>query len=154
MNRRLIRPTLSDVQDQLGARMQRKKPAPPEQTNAENFYYLKQMQARTPMIVVLDQGETIRGVIEWYDKNCIKVHRTNEPNLLVMKSCIRFMYKDGESRNGNKSRGGHPTASGSRLMAQATKSRLVCANSAFRNDRQAYGEFTDEQCRRSCQVQS
>ncbi|MGA2985749.1 MAG: hypothetical protein ABSG32_18215 [Terriglobia bacterium] len=100
MNRRLIRPTLSDVQDQLGARMQRKKPAPPEQTNAENFYYLKQMQARTPMVVVLDQGETIRGVIEWYDKSCIKVHRSNEPNLLVMKSCIRFMYKDGESRNG------------------------------------------------------
>ena len=100
MNRRLIRPTLSDVQDQLGARMQRKKPAPPEQTNAENFYYLKQMQARTPMIVVLDQGETIRGVIEWYDKNCIKAHRTNEPNLLLMKSCIRYMHKDGESRGG------------------------------------------------------
>jgi len=37
MNRRLIRPTLSDVQDQMGARMQRKKPAPPDQTNAENF---------------------------------------------------------------------------------------------------------------------
>ena len=108
MNRRLIRPTLSDVQDQLGARMQRKKPAPPEQTNAENFYYLKQMQARTPMVVVLDQGETIRGVIEWYDKNCIKVHRTNEPNLLVMKSCIRFMYKDGESRNGGKHEGESP----------------------------------------------
>lgn len=52
------------------------------------------------MIVVLDQGETIRGIIEWYDKTCIKVHRTNEPNLLVMKSCIRFMYKDGETRNG------------------------------------------------------
>lgn len=101
MNRRLIRPTLSDVQDQLGSRMQRKKPAPPEQTNAENFYYIKQMQARTPMIVVLDQGETIRGVIEWYDKNCIKVHRANEPNLLIMKSCIRFMYKEGENRNGS-----------------------------------------------------
>jgi len=52
------------------------------------------------MVVVLDQGETIRGVIEWYDKNCIKVHRANEPNLLIMKSCIRFMYKDGESHNG------------------------------------------------------
>lgn len=101
MNRRLIRPTLSDVQDQLGSRMQRKKPAPPEQTNAENFYYLKQMQARTPMVVVLDQGETIRGVIEWYDKSCIKVHRANEPNLLIMKSCIRFMYKEGENRNGS-----------------------------------------------------
>jgi len=65
------------------------------------------MQGRTPMVVVLDQGETIRGVIEWYDKNCIKVHRPNEPNLLIMKSCIRFMYKDGESRNGPNNEGNH-----------------------------------------------
>lgn len=100
MNRRLIRPSLSEVQDQMGARMQRKKPAPPDQTNAENFYYVKQMQGRTPMVVILDQGEIIHGIIEWYDKNCIKVHRAGEPNLLIMKTCIRYMYKDGESRNG------------------------------------------------------
>jgi host factor-I protein len=100
MNRRLIRPTLSEVQDQLGARIPRKKPTPPEQTNAENFYYLKQMQGRTPMVVVLDTGETIHGVIEWYDKNCIKVHRAKEPNLLIMKSCIRYMYKQSENKNG------------------------------------------------------
>jgi len=100
MNRRLIRPTLSEVQDQMGARLQRKKPAPPEQTSAESFYYLKQMQARTPMVVVLEGDETIRGVIEWYDKNCIKVHRVNEPNLLIMKSAIRYMYKENESKHG------------------------------------------------------
>ncbi len=104
MNRKLIRPSLSDVQEQMSGRVQRKKPAPPEQTNAENFYYLKQMQSRTPMVVVLDQGETIRGVVEWYDKSCIKVHRSNEPNLLIMKSCIRYMYKAAEaSNNGNGS---------------------------------------------------
>ncbi len=104
MNRKLIRPSLSDVQEQMAGRVQRKKPAPPEQTNAENFYYLKQMQARTPMVVVLDRGETIQGVIEWYDKQCIKVHRANEPNLLIMKSCIRYMYKEQESsNNGNGS---------------------------------------------------
>src|SRR5574337_1310749 len=100
MNRRLIRPTLSEVQDQLGSRLQRKKPTPPAQTNAESFYYLKQMQARTPMVVVLDTGETVHGVIEWYDKNCVKVHRANEPNLLIMKSCIRYMYKESDSKNG------------------------------------------------------
>ncbi|HZT71863.1 MAG TPA: hypothetical protein VFC10_19225 [Terriglobia bacterium] len=104
MNRKLIRPSLSDVQEQMSGRVQRRKPAPPEQTNAENFYYLKQMQARTPMVVVLDQGEIIHGVIEWYDKQCIKVHRTNEPNLLIMKNCIRYMYKEQEaSNNGNGS---------------------------------------------------
>ncbi len=83
----------------MGIRLQRKKPAPPEQTNAENFYYIKQMQGRTPMVVVLDSGEVIHGVIEWYDKNCIKVHRAKEPNLLIMKSAVRYMYKESESKD-------------------------------------------------------
>ena len=99
MNRKLIRPTLSEVKEQMGGRLQRKKPAPPDQTNAENFYYLKQMQSRTPVVVVLDEGEKIHGVIEWYDKLCIKVHRANEPNLLIMKSCIRYIHKDGDGKN-------------------------------------------------------
>ena len=99
MNRRLIRPSLSDVQDQLGARMQRKKPAPPEQTNAENFYYLKQMQGRTPMVIVLRDGEEIHGIIEWYDRNCIKVNRdSGEPNLMIYKPAIKYMYKEGENQ--------------------------------------------------------
>lgn len=111
MNRKLIRPTLSEIQDQMGQRgLQRKKPAPPEQTNAENFYYIKQMQARTPMVVVLDTGEQIRGVIEWYDKCCVKVHRLNEPNLLIMKSFIRYMYKQNEAKDGRGNNGdeNHP----------------------------------------------
>ncbi len=103
MNRRLIRPSLTEVQDQMGTRLQRKKPAPPEQTSAESFYYLKQMQGRTHMVVVLDQGEVIRGVIEWYDKNCIKVHRPNLPNLLIMKSAIRYMYKENETKENDGS---------------------------------------------------
>ena len=66
MNRKLIRPSLSEIQDQMGARgMQRKKPAPPEQTNAENFYYIKQMQSKTLMTFVLKDGEVLKGVIEW-----------------------------------------------------------------------------------------
>ncbi len=99
MNRKLIRPTLSEIQDQMSGRLQHKKPTPPEQTNAENFYYIKQMQARTAMVVMLQSGEVIHGVIEWYDKSCIKVHRANEPNLLIMKSAVRYMYKENDSRN-------------------------------------------------------
>ncbi len=95
MNRRLIRPTLAEVREQLGAgAAQRRKPVPPEQTHAENYYYLKQMQARTPMVVVLHDGEVIRGTIEWYDKNCIKITRTTAPNLLLYKSSIKYLYKD------------------------------------------------------------
>ncbi len=99
MNRKLIRPSLTEIKEQQmsNARPQRKKPAPPESTNAENFYYVKQMQARTPMVVVLQDGEQIRGVIEWYDKNCIKVNRNDGPNLLVYKLNIKYLYKEQEA---------------------------------------------------------
>jgi host factor-I protein len=76
-----------------------KKPAPPEQTNAENFYYQKQMQARTQMVIVLRDGEEVHGIIEWYDKHCIKVNRdSGEPNLMIYKPAIKYMYKEGENQ--------------------------------------------------------
>jgi host factor-I protein len=76
-----------------------KKMAPPEQTNAENFYYQKQMQSRTQMVIVLRDGEEVRGIIEWYDRTCIKVNRENgEPNLMIYKPAIKYMYKEGENQ--------------------------------------------------------
>ncbi len=76
-----------------------KKPAPAETTNAENFYYQKQMQSRTPMVIVLRDGEEVHGIIEWYDKNCLKVNRENgEPNLMIYKPAIKYMFKEGENQ--------------------------------------------------------
>lgn len=76
-----------------------KKLAPPETTNAENFYYQKQMQGRTPMVIVLRDGEEIHGIIEWYDRNCIKVNRdSGEPNVMIYKPAIKYMYKEGENQ--------------------------------------------------------
>jgi len=76
-----------------------KKPAPPDQTNAENFYYQKQMQSRTPMVIVLRDGEEVHGFIEWYDRNCIKVNREDgEPNLMIYKPAIKYMFKEGENQ--------------------------------------------------------
>lgn len=109
MNRKLIRPSLADIKDRSYEREsrqqgqgqqspQRRKPVPPEQTNAENFYYVKQMQNKTPMVLVLNDGEVVRGIIEWYDKRCIKVNRISEPNLLLMKHVIRYMYKENEDK--------------------------------------------------------
>jgi host factor-I protein len=72
-----------------------KKTTPPEQTSAEQFYYSKQMQGKTHMVVVLTDGEQLEGVIEWYDKDCLKLNRDGEPNLLLFKHCIKYMYKAG-----------------------------------------------------------
>jgi len=74
-----------------------RKASPPEQTNAENFYYQKQMQGKTPMVLVLKDGEEIHGLIEWYDKHCLKINRNGAPNVMVYKPAIKYMYKEGEN---------------------------------------------------------
>ena len=102
--RKLIRPNLSDLKDRLVSRSPRRKQVPPDQTNAEAFYYLKQMNSRTPMIVILKDGEELRGVIEWYDRLCIKINRHGAPNLMVMKDCIKYMFKADEL-GGDRDRG-------------------------------------------------
>jgi host factor-I protein len=119
VNRKLFRPTLTDVKEQFPVRApqpvaqpsgpQRKKPAPPEQTHAENFYYVKQMQSRMPVAVVLTDGEVLRGSVEWYDRDCIKLTRYGSPNLLVYKHCIKYLYKEGE----DAAQGGTNGANGS-----------------------------------------
>lgn len=112
VHRKLIRPSIKDVKENTGRDTEnpiqpltnqttpsgnmlnaRRKHIPAEQTNAESFYYLKQMQTKTPMVIILQDGEQIRGVIEWYDKHSLKVNRHKEPNLMIMKKVIKYMYK-------------------------------------------------------------
>jgi host factor-I protein len=124
VNRKLIRTTLAEVKErEMQAQQARrivpesrpepgaptshphqqspgqKKKIPPEQTNAESFYYKKQMDAHTPMVLVLRDNEELRGTIEWYDKNSIKLHRNEGPNLLILKHNIKYMYKDEKNRD-------------------------------------------------------
>ena len=109
-NRRLIRPSLNRTENHRpdnGDRRERaerperpangKKLAPPERTHAENFYYQKQMQSKAPMVIVLQDDEEVHGMIEWYDKYCLKVNREGEPNLLIYKPSIKYMYKESEA---------------------------------------------------------
>ncbi len=110
-NRKLIRPSLTEVKEQIThkrpqpqpqaqaqAAQKQKRSTPPDQTHAENFYYLKQMQNRTPMVLVLKDGEELHGYIEWYDRTCLKVNREDEPNLLVYKDSVKYLYKESERR--------------------------------------------------------
>jgi sRNA-binding regulator protein Hfq len=71
----------------------RKRVPPPAETNAEIFYYKKQIDAHTPMVLVLQDGEEIEGTIEWYDRSALKVNRKGAPNLLVLKHNIKYMFK-------------------------------------------------------------
>ena len=121
MNRKLIRTTLADVKarreqshqrggsngnSQLGGGPQRpgqpqppssvqvrKRQPPPSETHAEIYYYKKQIDAHTPMVLVLEDGEEVEGTIEWYDRGALKINRRSAPNLLVLKRHIKYIYK-------------------------------------------------------------
>lgn len=123
MNRKLIRTTLADVKARREATHQRnqnndrsngggpprggsqprppqpssiqvrKRQPPPAETHAEIYYYKKQIDAHTPMVLVLQDGEEIEGTIEWYDRGALKINRRGAPNLLVLKRNIKYIFK-------------------------------------------------------------
>ena len=70
-----------------------RKKSPPNETNAEIFYYKKQIDSRTLMTIVLSDGEEIEGTIEWYDRDALKVNRADAPNILLLKHNIKYMFK-------------------------------------------------------------
>ena len=76
----------------------RKKQPPPTETNAETYYYKKQIDARTKMTIVLQDGEEIEGTIEWYDLDALKINRQDAPNVLLLKHNIKYMFKAEEKK--------------------------------------------------------
>lgn len=71
----------------------RRKSPPSIDTFAEIFYYKKQIDSHTPMVVVLKDGEEISGTIEWYDRDALKINRKDAPNILLLKHNIKYLYK-------------------------------------------------------------
>lgn len=65
------------------------------QHDAELFYLQKQIQQQTQMVVVLEDGRQVQGVIEWYDRNAMKIR--GRQRVLVYKSAIKYLYKQGEN---------------------------------------------------------
>lgn len=67
-----------------------------EGSHAEAFYFQKQIQSRTMMMFVLEDGEQIEGMIEWYDRNAIKV-RCGKVRTLIYKAGIKYLYKSDDT---------------------------------------------------------
>ncbi|MGD2294402.1 MAG: RNA chaperone Hfq [Candidatus Aminicenantes bacterium] len=110
MNRKLIRPNLTEYKEKMSRESAKKRTHPPSETFAENYYYLKQMNKKTHMAIAMVDGETIDGFIEWYDRNCVKLNRTDAPNLLIYKRSIKYLYKleENEEDNGASDKKGRP----------------------------------------------
>jgi host factor-I protein len=67
----------------------------PESSHAEAFYFQKQMQQQTEMTVVLEDGEQVHGVIQWYDKCVVKL-QVGRSRMMIYKAGIKYLYKASE----------------------------------------------------------
>ncbi len=103
--RKLVRPHLVPterrrepvrVEDPLTHAMSPESHSIPESTHAEAFYFQKQMQQHTEMTVVLQDGEEIHGVFEWYDKCVVKL-KAGRRRVMVYKAAIKYIYKTSEA---------------------------------------------------------
>ena len=85
-----------------------RKKIPQAETNAEIFYYKKQMDSHTLMVIVLNDGEEVEGTIEWYDRSALKINRRGAPNVMLLKHNIKYMFKaeDRDGGGGSSSGGG------------------------------------------------
>ena len=72
----------------------------PESSHAEAFYFQKQMQQQTEMTVVLEDGDHLQGIIQWYDKCTVKL-RVGRNRVLVYKTAIKYLYKTSDAHAAN-----------------------------------------------------
>lgn len=77
-----------------------KKPkAPPPEDTYEEALYLKLLGEKQKTVTVkLMGGETVRGWIEYYDKNMIRLTREGEPNLFIFKHEIMYIAEEGSGK--------------------------------------------------------
>ena len=64
---------------------------PPDATGAEAAYLQQVKDERTPLVVHLVNGQRVDGVIEYFDREMIKVTRPAGPHVFVRKSDIRYL---------------------------------------------------------------
>jgi len=68
--------------------------AAPETTFREAEYIDRLSKSRTPVVVKLIDGEEVRGWIEYYDKDIIRITRDTQPNLFIYKNRVKYLFED------------------------------------------------------------
>src|SRR5260370_33994581 len=67
------------------------KAAPPDSTNQEVAYLKSLTEKQQPVAIKLVDGETVRGWIEYYDRNMLRLTRDGEPNLFIFKPQVAYI---------------------------------------------------------------
>jgi host factor-I protein len=67
---------------------------PPEETFEEAAFLKTLGEKQRPVSIKLMDGQTVRGWIEYYDKNMVRLTRQGAPNLFIFKHEIMYIADD------------------------------------------------------------
>jgi host factor-I protein len=72
---------------------------PPPEDTLEEVAYLKALGEKQKIVSIkLMGGEVVRGWVEYYDRNMIRLTREGAPNLFIFKHEIMYISEDGGKR--------------------------------------------------------
>jgi len=67
---------------------------PPDETFQEAAYLKLLGEKQTPVSIKLLDGDVVKGWIEYYDQNMIRLTREGAPNLFIFKHQILYICED------------------------------------------------------------
>jgi host factor-I protein len=67
------------------------KATPADSTNQESAYLKSLTESQQPVAIKLVDGEIVRGWIEYYDRNLLRLTRDGQPNLFIFKHQIAYV---------------------------------------------------------------
>lgn len=72
---------------------------PPPQDTFEEAAFLKLLgEKQKPVSIKLHDGQIVRGWIEYYDRNMVRLTREGAPNLFIYKHEIMYIAEDGAKK--------------------------------------------------------
>jgi host factor-I protein len=71
---------------------------PQEETSQEAIYLKALGEKQRPVSLKLMDGEIVRGWVEYYDKNMVRLTREKEPNLFIFKHEIMYIAEESGKR--------------------------------------------------------
>ena len=74
----------------------------PESTHRESEYIDWLSKNHIPVVVKLVDDEEVRGWIEYYDRDIVRLTRDKEANLFIYKERVKYIYED--PANGHRRR--------------------------------------------------
>jgi host factor-I protein len=72
------------------------KTPPPEETMQEAAYLKSLGEKQKQVTIKLRDGEMVRGWVEYYDRNMVRLTREDGPNLFIFKTEIVYIAEGGK----------------------------------------------------------